>query len=288
MAKKLKKKIFYGAPTLLFLFSLALLGLGQGEEPKALSILLTNDDGIEAPGLDALREELSTIAQVIVIAPSEDRSGIGHAITLRTPLRLKEVAKDGKPFGYALSGTPADCVKFGLNRLLKERPHLVISGINKGANVGLAAFYSGTIAGAREGAIHGVPAIAVSLASGGGEAEDYRFAARFTKNLALLVRQNGIPPGILLNVNIPAKKEEEIKVVAVTRQGLQNFPFEYEEREDPSKRPYYWLALRFHLLKPEPETDIGTVAKDIISITPLQLDLTRDDVIEKIRQWNFK
>ncbi|MFQ5904171.1 MAG: 5'/3'-nucleotidase SurE [Candidatus Binatia bacterium] len=287
MAEKRKRRISLGVSTLLFLFFFSSLTLAQGEEQKALSILLTNDDGIEAPGLMTLYEELASIAKVTVVAPQEDKSGIGQAITIRTPLRLKEVSGDGKLWGYALNGTPSDCVKFGLSKLLKERPDIVISGINKGANPGLAVFYSGTVAGAREGAMHGIPAIAVSLATRK-ETSDYGYAAKFTKNLALLVKQKGIPPGVLLNVNIPAKSGDEINGVAVIRQGLENLPFDYEERKDPAQRPYYWPALRFHLLKAGPETDVGTVAKDMISITPLQLDLTRYDLMEKIRQWNFE
>lgn len=286
MAKKLKRIISLGV-TILLLFFLGFLV--SGEEQRALSILLTNDDGIESSGLTALYDELAPIAKVTVVAPWENRSGIGQAITIHTPLRLKDISRDGKPFGYALNGTPVDCVKFGLIKLLKERPDIIISGINEGANLGLAAFYSGTVAGAREGAINGIPSIAVSLASL--EPVNYSFAAKFTKKLALLVRQNGLPPGITLNVNIPAKRGNEIKGVAITKHSLENMRFDYEERKDPFKQPYYWLTLDlqlFHQLKPDSETDAGAIAKDMISITPLQLDLTKYDLIEKIKQWDFE
>ena len=288
MTEKLKMSIFFRVSIFLFLFSFGFPCFVQGEEKKALSVLLTNDDGIDAPGLAALYKELISIAKVTVIAPQENKSGTGHSITIRTPLRMKEFSKNGKLFGYALNGTPADCVKFGLNKLLKQQPDIIISGINKGANVGMAVFYSGTIAGAREGAIHGIPSIAASMVSSGKETVGYGFAAKFVKNLALLVRKNRIPPGIILNVNIPAKGEEAIKGVAITRQRLEDFPIDYEERADTFKRTYYWMALDLHPLKLDPETDAGVVAKGMISITPLQIDLTRYDLMEMMKQWNFE
>lgn len=263
------------------------------EEPSpSLSILLTNDDGIDAPGIIALQRELAAIGQVTVVAPKEDRSGVGHALTFFPPMKLKRVEREGKFFGYALSGTPADCVKLALSKLLQNKPDLVISGINRGANVGIAVFSSGTVAGAREGAIQGISAIALSLAShrGAPDQDDYRFAARFTRKLALLVAKNGLPPGVLLNVNVPAGEENEIKGVAVTRQETGKLDLTFQEAKDPFGELYYYYGLgpRSTRVPPDGQTDQGALAEGRVSITPLRLDTTEDAWMEKLRGWNFQ
>ncbi|MBI2876990.1 MAG: 5'/3'-nucleotidase SurE [Candidatus Tectomicrobia bacterium] len=263
------------------------------QEPSSpLSILLTNDDGIDAPGIIALQQELAAIGQVTVVAPKENQSGVGHALTFFPPMRLKQVEREGKFFGHALSGAPADCVKLALSRLLQRKPDLVISGINRGANLGIAVFSSGTVAGAREGTIQGVPSIAVSLESRPSSRgkEDYRFAARFTRKLALLVAKNGLPPGVLLNVNVPAGEEKEIKGMAITRQGDGRLDFSFQEAKDPFGEPYYyyWRDTHSPPAPPDGRTDQGALAEGRVSITPLRLDTTEHEWLEKLRSWDLR
>lgn len=263
------------------------------QEPSSpLSILLTNDDGIDAPGIIALQRELAAIGQVTVVAPKENQSGIGHALTFFPPMKLTQVEREGKFFGHALKGTPADCVKLALLKLLQGRPDLVVSGINRGANVGLAVFSSGTVAGGREGAIQGIPAIAVSLESNLSSRgqEDYRFAARFTRRLALLVAKNGLAPGILLNVNIPAKGEQEIKGVAITRQGTGKLDLSFLEGKDPFGELYYYYGRgpRSPQASSNGQTDQGALAEGRVSISPLRLDTTEHEWIDKLRGWDFR
>lgn len=236
-------------------------------------ILITNDDGINAPGIKALARSLARVGRIAVVAPEKERSAIGHGITMHKPLRAIEVPWEGPvEMALAVNGTPADCVKLALDALLDEQPALVVSGINLGANLGTDILYSGTVSGALEGCINGRPSLAVSLA---GEGEvDYSFAADFTSHLAEVIIKRGLPTGTLLNLNIPCLPPGEIKGLAITRLGRRRYCNTITRRLDPRGRAYYWLAGEVEDLDQEPDTDIGALGQGRISITPLQLDLT--------------
>jgi 5'-nucleotidase len=251
-------------------------------------ILLTNDDGILAPGIHAIREELERIGghEVWAVAPDRERSASGHAITMYRPLfPLKANIPGAKSPCYSVTGTPADSAKLAIEALLPRRPDLVISGINRGANLGTDIFYSGTVAAALEGPILGIPAIASSLDSW--ESLDYSLAARFTAELAFKVLAEGVPAGTLLNVNVPARPAEQIAGVRITRMGERLYKDQWDKRTDPRGRTYYWLAGELMEMDNGPDTDVSAVAAGYISVTPVQLDLTRYDQMERLQGWNL-
>lgn len=258
-----------------------------GGRPVAL-VLLTNDDGIFAPGINALRERMEQVEGVEVwsVAPDRERSASGHAITMYRPLFPIEVAIPGaKSPCYSVTGTPADSAKLAIEAVLPRRPDLVISGINRGANLGTDLFYSGTVAAALEGPILGIPAIAASLDSF--ESRDYSAAAEFTANLAMKVLAEGLPPGTLLNVNIPALPRDQIKGVRVTKMGRRLYRDQWDRRVDPRGRVYYWLAGELMELDNDPESDVAAAETGYISVTPVQLDLTRYDQMARLTLWNL-
>lgn len=252
-------------------------------------ILLTNDDGIYAPGIGAIREELERIGghDVWAVAPDRERSASGHAITMYRPLfPLKAEIPGAKTPCYSVTGTPADSAKLAIEALLPRRPDLVISGINRGANLGTDLFYSGTVAAALEGPILGIPAIAASLDSW--TSSDYSAAAHFTAQLALKVLAEGLPAGTLLNVNIPAVPREQIKGVRATRMGRRLYRDQWDKRTDPRGRTYFWLAGELMELDNEADTDVVAVEQGYISVTPVQLDLTRYDQMDRLGGWNLQ
>ncbi|MGE5484445.1 MAG: 5'/3'-nucleotidase SurE [Ignavibacteriales bacterium] len=253
---------------------------------KPLRILLTNDDGIHADGLQAMRAEMEKVegVEVYVVAPDKERSASGHAITIHQPLRVEEVNIPGaRSRMWAVSGTPADCTKVAVKSLLQEAPALVISGINRGPNLGTDVFYSGTVAGALEAAVLGIPAMAVSL--DGYENLDYTYAARFASCLAGTVIRRGLTPNSLLNVNVPAIEGEHIAGVAVTRLGVRRYNDEFERRVDAKGNVYYWLAGGFLDVDNEEGTDVGAIKENKISITPIHLDLTAHWAMDEICGW---
>lgn len=251
-----------------------------------MKILITNDDGIHAKGIYSLKSALEMIADVIVVAPDVERSAVGHAITLSDPLRVYSVDKDGKFFGYAVNGTPADCVKLGLTSLIKEPVDLVVSGINLGPNTATNIIYSGTVSAAAEAVIMGVPGLAISLASF--HIQEYEYAAKLACDLANLIFRKGLPVGTLLNVNVPAVKTEQIEGVVVTRQGKGRFEEYYDKRVDPTNRTYYWLAGKS--MNPDYEEDVDDVVltQNKVSITPIRYDLTDKSMIEKLKTWGIE
>ncbi|MBW1980613.1 MAG: 5'/3'-nucleotidase SurE [Deltaproteobacteria bacterium] len=250
-----------------------------------MMILLTNDDGIYAKGIEVLQEHLCQEHEVLVVAPETEQSAVGHAITLMDPLRLKPIQRNGAFFGYGVNGTPADCVKLAINELLEKPPNLVVSGINLGANVGINVIYSGTVSAATEGAILGVPAIAVSINSF--KSPDFTPAARFIKKLVRQVSQHGLPPCTLLNVNVPAVPAEKIRGVRITRQGVSRFVEKFDRRVDPRKNVYYWQCGSTPPFSEDGDTDASALASDCISITPLHFDLTNYGFLETLRTWNI-
>lgn len=251
-----------------------------------MNILLTNDDGIFSEGIRALYESLSKIGKVTIVAPDSERSAVGHAITLSDPLRVKKVNRSGKFFGYATTGTPADCVKLAIRAILRKKPDLVVSGINLGPNVGYSVLYSGTVSGATEGAILGIPSFAISLDTF--VDPDFRFAAEYARKLAKLILQNkGLPKGTLLNVNIPAVDKKRIKGVRVVKQSEKAIEERFDKREDPRKRTYYWLTGEIIRSDGKDDADIETVRKNYISITPIHCDMTNYGFINKLKYWKF-
>jgi 5'-nucleotidase len=250
------------------------------------SILVCNDDGIDAPGLAALVAELRKVSAVTVVAPDKQRSAVGHAITMHYPLRVKKFSKDGRFFGYAVEGTPADCVKLAIRALMEEPPDLVVSGVNHGANTAVNIIYSGTVSAATEGTLLDVPSIAVSLTTY--EPADFRPAARFAKRLALHVLKTGLPPRTLLNVNVPAVRGPEIRGVKITRQGNSRWDDTFDMRVDPNNRTYYWLTGKLDVLDTTDDTDVIAVRKNYISVTPIQYDLTDYRALKSIRSWKLR
>src|SRR3989338_7972685 len=232
-----------------------------------MKILLTNDDGIYAEGIYAAYEELKKIGTVTVVAPDSERSSVGHGITLSHPIWFKKVRRKDKFFGYGISGTPADCVKFGVSIILqRKKPDLVVSGINFGGNEGCSVFYSGTVAGAREGALMGIQSIASSLATFVNP--NFEPSAKFTAQLVKKVFKNKIPSGTFLSVNVPNKKASQIKGTKVTRQGLVPIHGDFDKRVDPNLREYYWMTGKIPPFKNDMSVDTDALRKNYITVTP--------------------
>ncbi|WP_282010832.1 5'/3'-nucleotidase SurE [Nitrospina watsonii] len=250
-------------------------------------IILTNDDGFYAAGLQSMWRELSPLTEVLIVAPESEQSAVGHAITLAQPLKAHAV-KDQEHglIGYAVTGTPADCVKIAVTELLEEPPDLVVSGVNHGGNMGTSIIYSGTVSAATEAATMGLPAIAVSLDSW--ESRDFSVATEFIRKLYPLVIEKGLPEGVSLNVNIPAVPRDQIQGVAVTRQGKSRVIEKFDKRVDPRNNIYYWLAGEMVFMEVEAGTDCEMVRENYISVTPIHYDLTRHDALERIRDWKLE
>ena len=246
-------------------------------------ILLTNDDGIDAAGIWAVYKELKKMDSVTVVAPDSEMSAIGHAITMSDPLRVKKHFKNGKFFGYAVNGTPADCVKIAVASLLKRKPALTVSGINFGSNFGTNIIYSGTVSAATESLILGIPAIASSLASY--EEYDFSVAAKFTAKLAKETLEKGLPERVLLNVNVPALPAKRIKGVRVTRQGFAAFDDYYKKNVDPRGKTYYWLCAEKLRGCSEKGTDGEAVVNGYISVTPVHYDMTYKEYMGDLKKW---
>ena len=250
-----------------------------------LRILVCNDDGIDAPGIYALAVELRKIADVIVVAPDKQQSAIGHAITMNYPLRAIPFRKNNEFFGYAVEGTPADAVKLGVRFLLKEKPHMLISGINHGSNTSINIIYSGTVSAATEGTILGIPSIAVSLTTY--EEADFSYAAKVAARLALVVAEKGLPDRTLLNVNVPALPEDKIRGILVTKQGRSTWDDTFDVRRDPANREYFWLTGRMNVIDTDPETDQIAIRNGYISVTPVHYDLTDRRMLEEMKGWGL-
>ena len=250
-----------------------------------MHILVCNDDGIDAPGIYALAQELKKFARVTVIAPDKQQSAVGHAITMQYPLRVVPFSKNGEFFGHAVKGTPADAVKLGVKCLVKDKPDLLISGINHGSNTAINIIYSGTVSAATEGTILGIPSIAVSLATY--EEWDFGVAARFAAKLALLVQERGLPAGTLLNVNVPAVPEGEIRGVKITAQGRSSWDDTFDIRRDPAGREYYWLTGKMHVTDEDSETDQLAIRDKYISVTPIQYALTDVQFLQELKRWQM-
>jgi 5'-nucleotidase len=245
-----------------------------------MRILISNDDGIQADGLNELRTSLQDQHKVFVVAPDHERSATGHKITMHRPLRVKECPYPGTDtIGWEVDGTPADCVKLGLEVLLPEPPDLVISGINFGPNLGTDVLYSGTVSAAFEGLINGIPSIAISLATY--EYHNFSFSGKIIKEIVSILK-GGLPPSTLLNINIPPGTPQGIKV---TRLGNRRYVNIFDKRIDPRGRVYYWMAGEpYDIDENDPETDIWAVNEGYISITPIQFDMTDYGFMENLKE----
>lgn len=233
-----------------------------------MPILLSNDDGIASDGIAALRDALSSMDEVWVVAPDRDQSAVSHSLTLHRPLRIEPMG----PRRFAVDGTPTDCVNLAINGILQERPCLMIAGINRGANLGDDITYSGTVSAAMEATLLGVPAIAVSLV--GQPPFNFTAAAKFTRELAEAVLRDRFPPDTLLNVNVPNVQPDELRGYALTRQGKRRYSDAIVEKVDPRGKKYYWIGGDQLDFVDGEGTDFSAVQQGLISITPLHLDLT--------------
>jgi 5'-nucleotidase len=249
-------------------------------------VLISNDDGIAAPGIHALAREIRKIAEVTIVAPDRQQSAVGHAITMNHPLRVVRQMVDGDLPGYAVDGTPADAVKLGVRYLMKQRPDLVISGINHGSNTAVNILYSGTVSAATEGTVLGIPSVAVSLTTY--DTPDFTYAAKFTARLALLINERGLPAGTLLNVNVPAVPEGKIAGVRLTRQGQSSWEDTFDVRRDPANREYFWLTGKMVINDVDPLTDQVAVTENFVSVTPIHYELTDEEAREKMVAWDVE
>lgn len=251
-----------------------------------MNILITNDDGIHAPGIFAIKQALEMIAEVLVVAPDTERSAVGHAITLSDPLRVSEIHKENSFFGYAVNGTPADCVKLGLRCLSKKSIDVVVSGINMGPNTATNIMYSGTVSAAAEAVIMGVPGLAVSLTSF--DTPEFEYSCSLAQQLVKKIVENGLPEGTLLNVNVPPLKPDEIEGIVITRQGKGRYEESFDKRIDPNNRIYYWMTGKRMNLDHEDDVDDVVIRQKKVSITPVRYDLTDTDMLQKLHLWNIE
>lgn len=252
---------------------------------KLPKILITNDDGIYAPGIKSLWKAMKEIGQVEVIAPENEQSAVGHAITISDPLRVHKIHRSDGFTGFAVGGTPADCVKIGIRSLLKESPDIIVSGINLGENTGTNIIYSGTVSAATEGTMLGIPSVAFSLDAT--KDPDFSPAESIAIKIVEKVLKNGLPQKTLLNVNIPAVPASAIKGFKITSQGNVIFKDIFERREDPKGKIYYWMTGN----KIDPDQDIEkdhrAVQEGYVSITPIHYRLTNHEFMDELKGWDF-
>tara|TARA_R110000868_G_scaffold125037_6_gene330441 strand:- start:13286 stop:14098 length:813 start_codon:yes stop_codon:yes gene_type:complete len=253
-------------------------------------ILVTNDDGITAPGLRALVSYMKEIGEVVVVAPDSPQSGMGHAITIDNTLYSKEVKidlDDENTKEYSCSGTPADCVKLALQELLERKPDLCVSGINHGSNSSINVIYSGTMSAAIEAGIEGIPAIGFSLCDFSWDA-NFDHAKEAIQKIVREALENGIPTGVVLNVNIPKLNKNQLKGIKICRQARANWKEKFDKRTSPMGKDYYWLTGEFELLDKGEDTDEFALSKGYISVVPTQFDLTAHHAIQTLNNWNLK
>lgn len=260
--------------------------LSGGDRPL---ILVCNDDGISAPGILALASALDGLGDIVVVAPLTEQSAVGHSITIRDPVRAS-----GYPFripsgsipAWAVEGTPADCVKLAIDKLLPRTPDLVVSGINQGPNAAVNTIYSGTVSAATEATIIGIPAIAFSYCRWTGG--DFEASGRIARTVSRRILERGLRHGVLLNVNIPDCSFSSLKGIRITRQAASKWEESFSERKDPFNRSYYWLAGTFVNLDSGNDTDLSAIEEGFVSITPVQHDLTAHGFLNEMRSWTWE
>ncbi len=243
------------------------------------AILVSNDDGIHSEGIKALARALKRVGDVFVVAPDRERSAVSHSLTLHRPLRVEHLG----PNTYAVDGTPTDCINIAVNAILKKRPDIVVSGINKGGNLGDDVTYSGTVSAAMEGTLLGIPSFAVSLVSR--ENFDFKIAAKFAARLARFILKNGLPKDTLLNINVP--EGNDIKGHRMTKQGKRVYGDAIIEKVDPRGKKYYWIGGDILRWEGGKDTDFEAIADKFISITPIHLDLTNYASFKELHKWKL-
>jgi len=249
-------------------------------------ILITNDDGIFAPGIFALWEAIHQIGEIFIAAPDTEKSAVGHAITISDPIRVEKINRKNGFSGYAVAGTPADCVKIAVRALMERQPDIVISGINAGANVGASLLYSGTVSAATEGTLLNIPSIAVSLDSL--TVKDFNFAGKVAAYIVHQVLEKGLPTGTLLNVNVPAVPESIIKGYKITRQGNSHYQEGFDQREDPRGRTYYWMTGQLVEPTGSSDSDIQALNQNWVSVTPIHYKLTNEEFLPELIEWGLE
>lgn len=254
----------------------------MNEQNKKPLILVTNDDGITAPGIRKLVEIMNEIGEVVVVAPNSPQSGKGHAITINSTLMIEEIKMEGAQRDFSCSGTPVDCVKLALDKVLTRRPDIVVSGINHGANSSINVIYSGTMSAAVEAGVEGLPAIGFSLLDFSFEA-DFDQARDYIKEIVLKSLKNPMPEGVVLNVNIPKLKKEEIKGIRICRQAKGKWEECFDERTNPQGKKYYWLTGYFNNMDEGDNVDENALMDGYISIVPVKFDLTAYEYMDKLQ-----
>lgn len=258
---------------------------------KVIQILVSNDDGILAPGIQALGRALKAVGHVTMVAPEREQSTMGHALTLHKPVRLKKIYSEKGMDQWATSGTPADCVYLGIRQVLKSRPDIIVSGINNGVNVGNDIYYSGTVAAAREGAVLNIPAIATSLdfhlEPGEKPQANFEDCAAYVVGLVRQVLEHGLPMHCMLNVNFPNLPFSKIKGACVSRQGFRNYTDRVIEKHDNRGKPYFWLGGTYAGFRSIEGSDCEVLDKGYISVSPCRLDITQYEFLSSITGWDL-
>jgi 5'-nucleotidase len=251
-------------------------------------ILITNDDGVEAKGLKALIEAVRNLGNVVVVAPADAQSGMSHAITVKVPLRISKVSEEPGLVIYKCFGTPVDCVKMALNHLLAEKPDLLLSGINHGSNAATSVFYSGTMGAALEGCINEITSIGYSLLNLSHDA-DFSTAKYYATQITRNILKEGLPKTICLNVNVPDISKDQVAGIKICRQNKGYWQEEFDQRIDPAGKNYFWLTGIFQNTEPDAtDTDEWALSNHFVSIVPLQIDLTANDMIVNLSNRNFE
>jgi len=252
-------------------------------------ILLTNDDGIYAPGLRALRAELRRLGEVLVVAPAAEQSAVGHSVTLTTPLIVQEMPdEDGRPLGWAVEGRPADCVKLALRELLPWQPDVVVSGLNAGSNAGINVLYSGTVAAAIEGAFFRRTSIACSLEYRKLKPLDFGRGAALARQVIEQILARRPPEGSLFNVNVPDAERGPVRGVRVLPQNVGSYVERFDRRTDPRGRVYFWTGADYDCPDPNPDTDVTALAEGYVTVTPLKFDLTDVALLGEMASWDLR
>ena len=256
----------------------------MGKKPL---ILVTNDDGITAPGIRTLIKVMNSIGDVVVVAPDSPQSGMGHAITVNNTLFVnKEHIDNGPQTEYSTSGTPADCIKLAKHEILKRTPDLCVSGINHGSNASINVIYSGTMSAAIEAGIEGIPAVGFSLCDYSWEA-DFEPLEHYVKTIALNILNHGLPQGVVLNVNFPKVANGSIKGIKVCRQAKGNWEEVFDKRQNPQGQDYYWLSGKFVNLDKGEDTDEWALSNGYVSLVPVHFDLTAHHTIQRLNSWDL-
>lgn len=252
-----------------------------------MNILISNDDGIDSPGIFALAQELKKFANVTVVAPQSQMSAMGHALTINRPLRIHEFNRKNELFGYSVDGTPADCVKVALSHVLDIKPDLVVSGINHGKNTAVNILYSGTVSAASEGMLTGIPSIAFSHDSHSYD-RDMTIPARYAGIIVkALTKNNNLPKKSLYNVNIPDLPFDHIKGIKVVRQGESVWQDSFDERTDPFGQKYYWFSGNYQHIDKDPESDDEALKLGYVTLSPLKFTLTDDEEILRLKNFSW-